>query len=633
MRDPREIKWLCLGLISLAPFVWGILEPEGARWGFHALAYFPASVQVVTVVFVFLLLVISAGGFLVPFRLPSRLPRQSPWIEILIGSAACFAFYSFPIQGHVYGDSKNMLKWYADNHRFDPQWAMRLLEPNPFTSKEALTVLLHRSTAYLFSMPIQQSYHILSALFGGLFVTLWLLHVRGRALESGSSLILILAGLFSGSNAVFFGEVESYAFAALSWSVFFAAAALYFDGRLRWFWVILLFVVAVRGHAAGISFLPAVIFLLLYQFRDAWRGGRWFTRPAGVMLGVVIPFLAAGLAFYIRLGSYKEPYAGLSERHFHRLFLPVVPAAPPLDRYTLQSPNHLIDLVNVAAQVTLPASMLLLGCILWHRRAIRWSDPKALFFLIALLFSGCFYFAVNPVLTMPRDWDLFAPLAIPALFLLSAILPPQMPRTAIALTAGLGVFSIFFFLLNANAQRSSYRVVDAGRYAYGTYHRGSGYFIRLGLGLETDPRRFAERMRENQRRLKSMAFPGDEEFVIETCHLAAMEVKLGRAAVAEKLVREAAEVAPQSETAHGFLADFALVPERVPEATREVDILMKLRPDWVGTRSRAVRLALLTGDRESAFSHLAVLDSLDKDQTLTPQLREKVRNRWPGTPP
>ena len=126
---------MCLGVISSSFVLWGVLRPEGAHWGFHALAYYPASVQIATFLFVFLLLLLSAAGFLRLPRLPPRLCRLSPWLEIASGLVAFLIFYSFPIQGFAYGDSKSMLEWYGDNYRFDSKWILRVFELNTFSGQ------------------------------------------------------------------------------------------------------------------------------------------------------------------------------------------------------------------------------------------------------------------------------------------------------------------------------------------------------------------------------------------------------------------------------------------------------------------------------------------------------------------
>jgi tetratricopeptide repeat protein len=631
-RDPRDIRWLILGFIILAVFLWGTLHPTGAHWGFHALSYFPFPVQIGVFLLAALLLVLSSTG-IITFSWFSKAwaksSRFSPWMEILIGIVAFICFYSYHIQGVAYGDSRRMLEWYKNNQQFDPHWITQVFKLNPFSSKEALTTLLHRSAAYLFDIPIDQAYRILSALAGGAFVTTWLLLVRRRSGDAATSLLLILSGLFCGGNAVFFGEIENYAFTCFSWELFLTGATLYFDRALKWFWVLPLFFLAAKAHGAGLTFLPAMMFLLLYHLRERWAPARAVTRIRGLLFAIVLPFIGAGLAFYIWLGAYKEPYAGPPERIIHRSFLPVLASPPPLDHYTIASWYHALDLFNIVALVTIPASVLLLGCGLWHRRETCWSDPKTLFFLVAFLFPGLFYFAVNPMLTMPRDWDIYAPLGMPVLFLLAAVLPSRMPRTAIALAACLGTFSIFFFALNANAERLSYRIVDAGHHAFQTYHSGAAYFTRLGIVTDPNPQRAMARLKENQVKLRSMAHSGDQEFADETCWLATLEMQAGRTASAEALLKEAAEVSPRSLGPHAMLADIALRRGQVTEAGREITTLLELNPAWAGGRVRAVQFALLTADSSAAALHLAVLDSLAKDDAITKQLHKDVSRRWP----
>lgn len=558
-------------------------------------------------------------------------PRFTPWFEIIVGCFAFMVFYIFPIKGLAYGDAKFMVEKYSNNEQFDPRWIKSVLHLNPFFSKEALSVFIHRAVAHLFSIPIQASYRVLGAVWGSLFVTGWLLFVRTRPQGGGCRTILILAGLFSGANAVFFGHVENYGFAYLCWALLLFAAALYFDLRISWFWVFPLFVLAIKAHAAALAFLPALLYLISHHFRTRSRAAEWLTRPKSVLLALVLPFLVAGLAVYIFLGSYKEPYTGPSNRQMYRSFLPLLPSGPPpLDRYSLLSPLHLVDLLNVAALVTVPASVLILGFVLWQRREIPWHKPQTVFFILAFMFPALFFFAVNPALTMPRDWDLYALGSAPVLFLLAAILPSHVPRSAIALTAALGLFPVSFVLVNASAERQSFRIVDAATWSYSTYYAGAGYFMRLGFEMDPNAERAETRRLSHLAILRKIAVGEDEEFVTQTCKVAVDEVKQGRYDSAVALLQEAVRVSPNSIPPHSMLAAIALNRNQVPEAAIHIKKLLELAPQAPETQAMAVQLGLMTDDREMAETHLAQIDSLASKVQAIRKLRDAVHSRWPN---
>src|SRR5262249_54065514 len=158
----------------------GTFHPQGPFWGFNALAYFPLPIRI-AVLCVALLLVVWAAtkGIDKPGAASkTRNAAFNPWWEIAGGFLAFVVFYALPMKGLAYGDAKFMVDTYGNNQEFDPGWIKSVLHLNPFFSKEALSVLIHRTVAHAFSMSIQASYRLLGAVWGGLFVTGWLLFVR-----------------------------------------------------------------------------------------------------------------------------------------------------------------------------------------------------------------------------------------------------------------------------------------------------------------------------------------------------------------------------------------------------------------------------------------------------------------------
>src|SRR5207249_11099252 len=162
-------------------------------------------------------------------------------------------------------------------------------------------------------------------------------------------------------------------------------------------------------------------------------------------------------------------------------------------QYSLQSIDHLLDLGNVMLLVGAPAIVCLLGLILIHRRHIDWQHPRVVFATLAFAYPLLFFFALNPALSMPRDWDVYSLLGGPLLLFLATVLAhgdERVPSAPIHGTAlAFGVFSVGFFALNAWPAGLSLRLEDVGEHVFKTYHSNASYIIVSARRIATVERR------------------------------------------------------------------------------------------------------------------------------------------------
>jgi hypothetical protein len=627
--------WLFLGVLFLVPYLVGTFHPEGFWWGVHALGYLDGAVRVLVLGGVSLLILLAAVRFPSPAGKlrAERLDRRG-WLLLLVGMGvlAGTVFWQLEIQTDAYGDEKIIRKTYAEDEPFQVEWLLEILSPRVYETRDALPVNLHRIVAYAFGASIDKAYRWVSVIVGGLFVALWLWFLRRAFGDAGLVLLFLIAGLLAGANQIFFGHIENYPFIYLAWTAFLICGYFLIGGGVHIGWFFLLFLVAFRGHAIAAAFLPGLLFALAHRYSDRlpWLG-RVVTWK-GIWLILVLPFVCAGiLAYFLYFGSYNEPHGGSFGRLFEQSFLPIIPADPPWDRYLLMSGNHIRDFLNVLLLVCIPPLYLVTGMVILERSNVDWRHPRVKFFFLCLLFPLLFFFAFNPILTMIRDWDLYA-LLTPPMLMFGVVLTHHSRvikglKTKLMLTLALGCFSTCFFILNASPERLSYRLVDAGMHTYRTYYAGAGYLIRMGLSLDPEEDRRFKRHVAVLETLEDIVYPGDEQYTQNLCYVGYVLARNKQYDRAMYWLQKALTNTPDSPQPHQILADIYLVRRQPVPARTHLLKLSELDGENPATLRRWVRWGFGTGNRETVEQSLRKLLEIAPTEPETHRLMQSARER------
>ncbi len=603
---------LLIALAVLGLYGLGALSSGTWLWGFDALAYGPLQVWgLVLVAAVAVLVAETRLGFLdaLGVRAEGAPGFLRIGVPVLLGVLAGTAFLLFPIRTTAFGDARHMASWYGDNSVFDPQWLLEVLNPHVLRSKEALTVGVHRTLAHVAGASIDRTYQVVSALSGAALLTCFLLWVwREPALRRHLPLLAV-AGLTLSGNQLFFGQVENYPFAVLGSAVFLMAAFRFFSGATPVWLFLLLWLVAARAHAVNGAFAPAVLYALAWRFRERIPGVSlrlgWRWAAAGLML----PGLLGGAVLYFFVfGSHDEAYFAVG-RQIEASFLPLVSQNPPLRNYTLYSPAHAVDFLNVLVLIGAPVVVLGLIWIGEHRGRIEWSHPRMVFFGLSLLFMGLFFFALNPALTMPRDWDLYGLLLAPILIGFATLLAHsagtgRRSATGPAVLA-LGLVSAWGFGINAGTDRLSHRLEAWGEHAYRTYYAGSSFLITVGQKMETDWARQLARREGSLSRLTPWEDSEDFEYAFLLSGAGATHSRVGDNLTAaerfeEALVRTAHLASLRMELAALYLHEG--LPEK---ALPHLLVITDSQPSNMRTLVMAATAAIQVGDAERARRFLA----------------------------
>ncbi|HEY3875760.1 MAG TPA: hypothetical protein VGM92_09805 [Candidatus Kapabacteria bacterium] len=507
LRNDAERKrypqmWYAILWIVYLVYCYAAFVPTGPVWGIHFTAYVPPGLKVGVLILGALLLIPRNQEHLFNKVLglfhkteSANKVRIIPTVALAI--AAFFLFHSFEIKTDIYGDDIHMLKEYGENTEFNGKWIMDIISPHWVDNKEALTVAVHRIVAHTFSISIEQSYTSLSEICGAIFVFLWIWFIQKITIADNDDprrirvlqLILSLLGVCSGATLVFYGHVENYAFGILAFTTFLLALYFYVEEKIGTVPFILLFLFAVKAHIVGILFLPAFLVALAYRYRSNISFVQELFSWRQIRNVVIAPAFVIGVILYIFLfHSWNEPYALTEGRQFERSFLPVLLQPAPLNHYSLWSPYHLADLVNLFLLIAAPVLITVSGILFFTRRAIEWNRPNVIVFGLAALFPFLFFLAMNPMLSPMRDWDVFS-LFLPSILFFAAMVLVQKgvrgyESAWLAQTVVFGtIFTLVLVAVNFSPDELQVRLQDAGAHTYRSYYAGSDYIEARSFAL------------------------------------------------------------------------------------------------------------------------------------------------------
>lgn len=504
---------LRVGIAFYLLYICGLLFPN-VWWGTHCIAFLPAGLQYG--------LLIAAGGLIAtaalkqsPFDRTFNWPMKGrPWLlPALLAAAFGILYYNFPIAHDGYGDAERWMMALEQGDASNNYWAF-FFDPNVFSGKNGERTILALVEGMNKDLKIEyaQAFRILGLLSGMVFVCCWTAFVQWLTEGGMRRAVLIAAGLLAPATWMFFGHQEIYApgFAAITATLI--SMVLYFrTGSRKWFWAtIVLTFLSIKLHSAAFLLLPGLGLVL------AWQLGvrKLFT---GRKLGLIVlaPILMLGAVIYfVFLGDHNDPrFLQADLPVYERMFLPIVAPEPPLDRYTVLSPAHLLDYLNVIL-LWCPAMLVLLAhTVIGQRKAVNWKDPALLVTGFLLVLMTLFFFMVNPLLGMQIDVDLFT-LPAPMLLVFAAVVVSAVPvasfdRRIVGPALGIALLSLPLFIVNASPAPLSQRYEALGVSAFHGYWIRSAATIASGLEMaeETEYIRRYEALAEQ---LEPAALPGKD---------------------------------------------------------------------------------------------------------------------------
>jgi hypothetical protein len=443
----RRLLWALrlLGLILIALSLATPLMTEKAAWGLWSMTTVPGPLRWVLALAASAL-VLFGDRLRAPVWL-GRLRLDSPWTRLGVAVACAIPFYLFRVQHLRWGDAKVLVQ--AIPH---PDFKLTYVWQAP------LDVFLHAKGWALGNQLFgwqdpRPVYWILSTAAGVAFV--WVLLGLAVWLGQNRAERALIVGLVItlGTMELFFGYIENYTFMTLGMLIFIwlSLRAIRGEGSLAW---------AAGALALTNAFHPSTIILtpgLMYAGWLAARGGQPFHSddrelgtPAGkryprsyglAAASIIVPYILvfAGVVALMTTGNHGidallgADAPGGGDR---RWFVPLFHTVTKFEHYTMFSLGHLQEIVNqqlLVAPVILPG-LILTALFAWSRLPLR--DPAL---RLLTLMAACYLLLTltwNPDYGGQRDWDLFAPAAVPAAILLGYALPRALPEARALRGAG-----------------------------------------------------------------------------------------------------------------------------------------------------------------------------------------------------
>jgi hypothetical protein len=443
----RRLLW-ALRLLGLALILLSLAAPlftEKTAWGLWPMTYLSIAPR---------WLLAAAAAALALFgdrlRFPSwtdRLKLGSPWVRLGIAALCAVPFYLLRIQHLRWGDAKVLVQAIPS-----PDFKLTYVWQAP------LDVFIHAKGwalgNRLFGWPDPRPvYWILSTAAGVIFI--WALLGLAGWLGRNRAERALIAGLVAtlGTMELFFGYIENYTFMTLGVLIYIWLALLAIRGETSLTWAAVALAVTNAFHPSTIILTPSLLYAGYVLARRARRpapedaglpvgDGRRSPRSAWtVATSIAIPYalVFAGVVALMTTGRHGidallgTDAPGGGDR---RWFVPLFHTTTKFEHYTMFSLGHYLDIANeqlLAAPAIWPG-LILVAVFAWRRLPLR--DPA---FRLLAVSAVCYLLLTltwNPDYGGQRDWDLFAPAAIPAAILLGFAMPRSLPESKALSGAG-----------------------------------------------------------------------------------------------------------------------------------------------------------------------------------------------------
>lgn len=471
--------FLCL--IPLVSFFWD----NGRLWSVHHALYLPQAWS--WLLWILALAVVwqkqlNAWVYSIITKSPS------PVVLWLIGILA-IAF--LPTETTAYGDGRTIIARLQKDGALTSVLAhfgqaFNLLEIGLHTGEQFATHLA-RALMVAFQLSVEEAFRVMGIFWGALALGFWLWWLKKCKPQ------WVLAGflLFIASWAMqqFHGHVEIYAAPTALCLITSVLGYLSFNraGKEKIGWLIgtwLVALLAVRSHFSMflLLWIPALATL---QYLLPEKGVTQYAKKPKWQLLVMFPIglvLLLVLYFMVFESAQAPYYQASAETAGNNTLLPISLGNPPYHQYGLLHFNHLWDY----AMLTLGWGWPLL-LVLIHRRKVVLQKPEVGLYLLPSLGFALLWFFFNPILGMPRDWDLMT-IHAPLVMLLALVVLPEKTElahhrwiTAVVFIGGL--FGIVRMTVENQPSFLAKRLVHTGVYMHSTYHAGAVVPITHGIEM------------------------------------------------------------------------------------------------------------------------------------------------------
>ena len=599
---------LLLYLVLLLLHLFSALTRSSDLWGIDQWRYIPSLGVAIFLPLGLLAIVPSFRKRVIEFAEWAGSSRRAKGVErlpfigpVLILAIAALLFWSFRQATHFLGDGNLWIKA-IETSREARSWDL------------AVSFSLYRAVSNLFGLfgnfDAETSAGVISVASGLLFLVYAWKTSRQLAKRRAEQTFLVLALLSTGSMMLFFGYIEAYPPAAAVMMVYLYYAVRFIEGKGGIGAAAMAFAAAVILHPSMIALLPSLVLLVIWR-SGARPGTRRFL--SALSIGV-----AAGL-ITLRAFQHWRIFGG----YFGESFLPFM-AVGATNRvpYPIISWGNFLDTLNELALVC-PIAIFSLSFLSTRDGEMEEMPRRRILFFATASICFVLLFAIgNEILGASRDWDVFAPMAVPLALMTALLLLHRYGRwtrdLAVLALCILLIHTVPWITINASAELSLRRFSDLSRnprwsgfargYAYDElathyfYGEDLSRALRYSLAsIEADPgnvrylynaglRYMVANRHEEAIRMFEQVIRKREDYLDARLNLGTIYVNLERYRDAREQFEQALRLAPASVFAHSKLAHICWREGREQEASELYSKAIELEP---GNPEHHMNLALL----------------------------------------
>jgi hypothetical protein len=418
----------------------------------------------------------------------NQFPR---WVWSLVAAAGMWAmFFFYYIDTELYGDALLNIKVLSDGG----DWAKRYhvisgSTFNIFTPKngEQFTFSIVKGLSRLTGLSMWATFRGYASVLGAVWVFIWMQFVQRKVQHKSLQMLAALLGIFSGMTMTFYAMPEVYAPPLLFFTGYLICLVEFLEaGKKKW--LVLLFpllLMAIRTHSSGFALAPSLVYALLVaavgEKENLQKWTSW--RRAGWMIPAV--FLAIGLAGYLTVFKAGDdsvkviPTAG-------NMFLTPFGGPSPDDAYFLFGFWHVWDFIQELLFCSAAGCVIFLAFLLAPGRKAYWKSKPMVGLGIVIVMLMALYFAIDPHVTLPRDWDLFSLVSPPILVVCVLLLartngnlaPSWLRQSMLLLLIGL---QFSFFIVNHDKKRVHDRQLDVAAHVFASNEQGGAFIVKHSL--------------------------------------------------------------------------------------------------------------------------------------------------------
>ncbi|MFD0862338.1 tetratricopeptide repeat protein [Sungkyunkwania multivorans] len=510
-----------VAMVIVLIYLLGILFSE-CLWGVHFLAFLPIGIKL-TIPLIAIASIFLSGSERLQETIQKwcKMPLLRYRNVVLVGATYGLLFYAFPIAQDYYGNARSFIPFSEQiATSFPKNFVADLFVFELDNDKTRWTFFkLVTASSYLFDITHEKAFRLLNAFFGCSFIIIWLWTVLYFVKTRIWQIILMLTGSTAPFLMVYFGHLESYGFIfllTLIWLLTLVKIVQTKNKKLFWLLPILL-LIALRFHLLMLLFVPSLLLTAFLIFSPKANWTKKVISLKGIGLGILLPAIIFGLyGYFFVFEDHIDPMILENDTPaIDRLFLPLFAPEAPLDKYTLLSWNHILDLFNTFFYWS-PVLLFLIAVLFKSRKKIDWKSPTLLLLGLSFVLFMMLLIVINPLLSLPMDWDLFC---FPAIIMLVILLHifSQLRDESIAvkilpICLGLSILSLPVFIVKSSLTMHSYRMERVATHVYKTYYQHSdAYMLKALQMIPNDHALYEQRKEALLERLKPIAVEGNDK--------------------------------------------------------------------------------------------------------------------------